>query len=123
MRPEGNDGIVWVSDEDDRLAIAKGQVRHPEADRLPPPVPPGNLVLNGDRGTGTINRGVPVLRFLGKQGEKGWAKALFLEPKNRIKPKINRTEPEPRAKHNANSSNRTKPKVKFMQPTLYDKSI
>ena len=55
--------------------------------------------------------------------EMALTKALFLEPKNRIKPKINRTEPEPRAKHNANSSNRTKPKVKFMQPTLYDKSI
>ena len=39
-------------------------------------------------------------------------KALFLEPKNRIKPRINRTEQEPRAKQNANPSNRTEPKVK-----------
>ena len=44
MGPEGDDGIIGVPDEDDCLAVAKGQVRHPKAGRLPSPVPLGDLV-------------------------------------------------------------------------------
>ena len=29
MGPQGNDGVVWVPDEEDGLAVAKGQVRRP----------------------------------------------------------------------------------------------
>ena len=72
MGPEGDDGIVGVPDEDDCLAVAKGQVRHPKAGRLPSPVPLGNLGGNGAKGPPIIPglvlpQTVPVVRFLGDE--------------------------------------------------------
>ena len=62
MGPKGDDGVVRVPDEDDCLAIAevKGEVPHSEAGRLPPPVPVGNFVGGGGKGS-PIMPGFPVL--------------------------------------------------------------
>ena len=64
MGPKGDDGVVRVPDEDDCLAIAEveGEVPHPKAGRLPPPVPVGDFVGGGGKGSPIMLR-FPILLY------------------------------------------------------------